>query len=388
MGHIKIKFLIIAFGIAAFQQITSAQFNAIIDMSTDYDDNIYLSPTKIGDFIYSTDLNLNYTLKDSATNIYYNLDYLVYNEYNIRNFLLNKVGIRHSRDFGKNNQHWLFAGTYFMDRLNNEAYYYYDYRQLYLYTNQRFSLKKTNLRTGYNFRYRNYKNIMELTNYQHYLFLQLSRTFRTRTTLLMEADLGFKSFNKTTTYTHVATGDGKGNSPSNNYTVVEEQIPNMSHMVVLFRVAQSLHDRVGIYFQYRGQFNLLDESRINSGSYFQDEELFDDPFSYTSSGLSSKLTMILPGHLNIQAGGSITGKDYISETSYISAEDSTGMGDLREDTRWVAYLKASKTFYINNKNWISSVKPYINYSYVDNKSTSYWYNYNYHYASLGIIFNF
>ena len=363
------------------------QFEARFDYSSSFDDNIYLSPEKTGDLIQDLDLTLRYTLKDSATSFYYNADFLGYIYNPVRNILFNKAGIRYLKDFGKDQDHYVYLGGYVQDRRNTDSYYYYDYQQAYLYSNLRFKLDNTFLKMGYNYRFRRYANIMELTNHQHYAFFQMSRTFRTRTTLFMEADLGFKSFHKTTTYTPVSMGDGKGGNSNIQYTAVEEQIPNMSHLIVLFRVAQALHDRVGINLQYRGQFSMNDESRVNSGSYFEDEELFDDPFSYTSSGLSSKLTVILPKQMYIQAGGDLTLKDYISEKSYISAEDSTGMGDLRADTRINAFLKLSKTFYLKAR-WIDSINPYLNYSYVDNRSNSYWYNYNYHYLVLGIVFNF
>ena len=366
---------------------TSAQFNARLDYTASYDDNIYLSPQKTGDLLQDLDLTVDYTFRDSATNIYYNIDFLAYINNPVRNLLLNKVGLRYNRDFGSSEQHRLYMGTYVQDRNNTDTYYYYDYQQVYAYANQRFLLNRTYLRTGYNFRYRRYGNIMELTNFQHYAYLQMSRTFRTRTTLFLETDFGFKSFYTTTTYTPVTNGDGQGGNSSVHYTVVEEQIPNMSHLILLLRVAQSLHDRVGIYLQYRGQFSMNDASRVNSGSYFQDEELFDDPFSYTSSGLSSQLTVVLKNNLDIRAGGGITMKDYISETSYISAEDSTGAGDIREDMRINGFLNVSKTFYLN-KLWMESIRPYVSYTYVNNRSNSYWYDYNYHFLGMGIIFNF
>ncbi|MEN8230043.1 MAG: hypothetical protein ABFS38_17920 [Bacteroidota bacterium] len=387
MGRIAGKYLIFSICILAVQQLATAQFNANLDLSSNFDDNIYLSPEKISDWIYDMDLSLDYTFKDTATNIFYNLDYLRYQQNPARNFFLNKAGIRYSNDFGKKRQNWFYVGGYFMDRRNTDTYSYYDYQQLYLYTNQRFVIKKTYLRTGYNFRYRRYMDFMELTNYQHYLYLQLSRSFRTRTSLIMEADLGYKTFYTTTTYTRTTTESGQGRFSTTHYRVTEEQIPSMSHAIVLLRVAQSLHDRVGIYLQYRGQFSLSDASRINAGSYFQDEELFDDPFSYTSHGLSSRLTMILPENLQIRAGGGVTMKDYISETSFISETDSIGAGPLREDLRFNAYARVSKTFSFKDK-WIDSIKPYLNYTYVNNQSNSYWYDYNYHFLGVGVVFNF
>ena len=377
------KYLVLSLftGMLSIQAL--AQFGMWLDYSASLDDNIYLSREKTGDLINDVDLTLQYTFRDTATTVYYNADYLAYSRNDARNLLLNKAGIRYANDFGKQEQHWVYLGSYFLQRDNTEEYLYYDYRQAYAYANFRFRLNRTFIKTGYNFRYRAYGNIKELTNYQHYTFLQMSRSFRTRTTLLMEADWGFKSFNSLSVATRIENGSGNGPGGSIEYNITEEQIPSMSHLIVLFRVAQSLHDRVGLYVQYRGQFSMNDDSWVNSGTYYQDEELFDDPFSYTSNGLSSRLTIILRKSLNIRAGGGILQKNYISEPAYTSADDYPASGSLRQDIRSNVYLNISKTWYPKPK-WIKSVNPYLNYSYINNNSNSYWYDYSYHYLTLGI----
>jgi len=382
-----VKILILSLCTGMMAVPAQSQFGVSFDYSASLDDNIYLSREKNGDLINDLDLNLHYTFKDTATTLYYNVDYLAYSRNKGRNLLLNKAGIRYAQDFGKQEQHWVYLGSYFMQRDNTDDYYYYDYQQAYAYANFRFRLNRTFFKTGYNFRYRRYKNFMELTNYQHYVFLQMSRSFQTRTTLLMEADWGYKSFNTLSVATPVENGSGNGPGGSISYNITEEQIPSMSHLIVLFRVAQSLHDRVGLYVQYRGQYSLNDESWINNESFYQDEELFDDPFSYTSNGLSSRLTIILPRSLNIRTGWGIMHKDYISELSYTSAEDYPASGDLRQDLRNNLYLRVSKTWYLKPQ-WIKSINPYLNYSYISNQSNSYWYDYNYHYLTLGMKFRF
>jgi len=381
------KYLALALGLGTIHMAGLAQFSALVEYAAGLDDNIYLSPDKEGDLINDAELTLEYTLKDTATTFYYNVNYLAYSRNEERNVLLNKAGIRYIRDFGEDRQHWLYLGSYVQHRDNTDDYFYYDYLQAYAYSNFRFRINKTFLRAGYNFRYRRYGNIMELTNYQHYTFVQMSRSFQTRTTLLMEADWGFKSFYTSTVTTTSSTGTGNGPGGSIEYTITEEQIPSMSHLVVLFRIAQSLHDRVGIYVQYRGQFSMNDDSWINSESFYQDEELFDDPFSYTSNGLSSRLTVILPGSLSIRAGGGIHLKDYISEKSYTSEDDYPASGDLRHDIRSNAYIRISKTWDLKPA-WIDSVNPYLNYSFVNNQSNSYWYDYNYHFLTLGVRLTF
>ncbi|NOR65350.1 MAG: hypothetical protein GQ468_04970 [Candidatus Scalindua sp.] len=364
-----------------------SQLDTYLDLSTGYDDNLYLSPNKIGDLISDLDLRLYYTLKDSATTFYYNIDYISFLNTSTRNFFLNEFGSSYSKKFGENNKHQFYLGGNWFNRLNNAEYDYYNYNQIYLYTNQRFNLSGLSLKTGYNFRYRNYSNIPDLTNYQHYLFLQANKTFRTRTSLIIETDLGHKSFNGTETY--VSTGEAdNGRYSSSHTTILEKKIPSLSHLVLLTRVAQSLHDRVGIYVQYRRQISLTAEtSYVNADGYFQDEELFDDPFSYNSSAFSSKLTFVLPKSINLHVGGSINYKNYITELAYVSSEDYEGLGDIRTDNKQSIYFNFSKTFNSNKKR-IDAFQTYLNYSYVVNESNSYWYNYKNHSIGIGLLLNF
>ena len=364
-----------------------SQLDTYLDVSTGYVDNLYLSPYKIGDLITDVDLSLNYTLKDSSTNLYYNVDYISFNNTSVRNILLNKVGSSYYRNFGEYGKHQFYVGGNLLSRINKEDYNNYNYNQIYLYSNQRFNLKGVFLKTGYNFRYRNYSNIPDLTNFQHYLFIQTSKTFRTRTSVIFETDFGYKSFSGTESYVSTG-GEGQGANSSSQTAITENKIPSLSHIVLLTRVAQSLHDRVGIYIQYRKQINLTSETAyVNSDGYFLDEELFDDPFSYSSSAFSSKLTLVLPKSFNLHVGGSFTHKDYIAERAYISSEDTLGIGDLRTDDKRSIYFNFAKIFYPNQK-WLSSITTYLNYSYIVNKSNSYWYDYKNNSVEVGVLMNF
>ena len=370
-----------------FSSTVYSQLDTYLDVSTGFDDNLYLSPYKIGDLITDVDLSFNYTLKDSSTSIYYNAEYISFFNTSVRNILLNKVGSSYYSNFGELDKHQFYLGGNLLSRINKEDYNYYNYNQIYLYSNQRFNLNGVFLKTGYNFRYRNYSNISDLTNFQHYLFIQASKTFRTRTSVIFETDFGHKSFSGTESYVSPG-GEGQSANSSLQPTIIENKIPSLSHIVLLTRIAQSLHDRVGIYIQYRKQISLTTETSYeNSDGYFLDEELFDDPFSYCSSALSSKLTVVLPKSFNLYVGGSFTHKDYIAERAYISSEDSLGIGDIRTDDKQSIYFNLSKTFYSKQK-WLNSIKAYLNYSYIVNKSNSYWYNYKNNSVGVGVLVNF
>jgi len=354
-----------------------------IDISSYVDNNLYRSPQPINDLLTSVGIQLGYNPQDRNGRLYYSGNLILFKNTSIRNFNRQALGLNYYKSFGEQSSHYLYLGLDGTMRLNNDEYNYYNYNQLYGYMNLRFDFDWIFLRTGYNYRYRNYSNFSDLTNYRQYLFVQLNKSFVTRTTLILEADIGQKSFSgqetfyTTTEYSSGGRGQGRG-SGSTSETVLTAQtleIPSLSHMIVLARLAQSLHDKVGVFIQYRSQISLDESSQFNnSDDYYQDEELFDDPFSYESQSYKSQLTWIMFNSLRLQIGGSYTSKQYISEEAYVSAEDTLAQGGIRKDKHNNFYISLAKTIQIN-VNWLKSLQFRLNYNYIHNKSNSYWYDY-------------
>lgn len=355
-----------------------AQFSKNIEISSWYDDNLYRSPDPIQDLLTDISLELNYHPDDSNMNYYYNGSLFLYQNNSSRKFSLHGVGFNYYNPFGKDNKHDFYLGADWTLRLNGDEYNYYDYNQIYAYTNFRFDLDWFFIKSGYNFRYRSYSNLPDLTNYRHYLFLQANKSFATRTTIILEAGLGHKSFSGLEIFTSAGSGGGgkgRGNISETSTATTVSEIPSLSQAVLVGRVSQSLHEKVGLYVQYRRQISLTDETDfVNADGYYHDEELFDDPFSYESESYSSQLTWMLPWSMKLQAGGAFVSKNYISEQAFTSADDTLGLGGIRLDDRGSYFVNFSKTFYLN-KNWLKSLHFNLNYSYIRNESSSYWYDY-------------
>jgi hypothetical protein len=261
-------------------------------------------------------------------------------------------------------------------RFDNEIYNYYDYRQIYVYSNIRFDLGAFFLKAGYNLRYRDYINLSYLTNLRHYGYAQINMPFKTRTTLIIEADVGQKSFAGQEIYTTSTSGGGYGrHSNTNGTTSVTTYVPSLSHFILLGRIAQSLHETIGLYIQYRQKINLGNSFSLNNvEGFYQDEELFDDPFSYESKGISSQITWMMPWSMRLQIGGNLIDKNYISEQAYISPEDTLASGGLRIDDQTYYFLNFSKSFFLN-KSWLNVLKVNFYFNYIENNSNSFWYNY-------------
>ncbi len=373
-------------------QVVFPQFSKNIEISSYFDDNLYRSPYPISDLFTNLNLDLNFRPVNSQLNFSYNGSFFLYQEAKERNFSIHEVGISFSNFFGSEEEHTYYFGLDGSLRHDNEAYNYYDYRQTYIYANVRFDLNYLFLKAGYNFRYRDYVNLSYLTNQRHYGYIQMNKPFETGTTIILESDLGQKSFAGQELYTITESGEqGQGQGGMNNLsntTSITSYIPSLSHIILLARLAQSLHDNLGIYLQIRKQINLGDQVGLsNSEGYYQDEELYDDPFSYESTGFSSQLTWMLPWAMRLQLGGTLISKDYISEQAYTSSEDSLGLGGLRVDDQNYYFLNFSKSFYLN-KSWLNILKINVYYNYIENNSNSFWYNYKNQVWGGGIQWSF
>jgi len=370
-------------------QVTFAQFSKNLEISSYLDDNLYRSPTPVSDLFTNIDLSLNYRPESTAINFSYMGSFFLYRDSKERNFSTHTLNIAFFAPLGDEDQHTFYMGADGLLRIDTEDYNYYDYTQLYAYLNLRLDLNYLYLKGGYNFRVRDYKNLPELTNYRHYAYLQINKSFETRTTLILEADVGLKSFASEDIYS-TSSGGGRGRGSAQT-TVTTNQVltsPSLSHSILLARVAQSLHEKLGLYVQYRRQTALSTQfDYSNSDGYYQDEELFDDPFSYESSGWASQITWLLPWSMKLQIGGDLNSKSYITEQAYLSADDTLGLAGPRADDQKILYFNFSKTFYVN-ENWLNLLRFNFYINYIDNRSNSYWYKYENMMLGAGIQWNF
>ncbi len=358
--------------------ITFGQFSNFVSFNSYSYDNLYRTPVPIQDILSTVKVGLNYQKPESNTQFYNNTSLIVFNNIADRNFLINNVGINKNIKINeKLNSNLRFGGDWTL-RINKDNYNYYNYSQLSGYANFQILTNIALIKGGYNYRWRNYTNWSDLSNNLHNAFLQLNKSFPSRTTVIVETGFGNKSYVRHDTF--ATTGDfgrGRGwhhSEEMSTTNTVSERL-GTSQANIILRLTQSLHERAGIYFQYRKQISISDETNYrNFDDYYQDNELFDDPFTYESDNYSSQLTIMLPKSTKLLISGSLASKNYISEQAYSTATDTVGIGELRLDEQTNYFIDLSKTFNIN-KDWVTSIKFNLYYSYVNNESNSYWYNY-------------
>ena len=371
-----------------------AQISSSLEVSSAFDDNVFRSPEPTEDFISDLNLDLGYRFNNSNLQINYSGNFIFYRSLKERNLSLHQLNLNYYAPFGKDNRHTFYIGGNGLTRIDGEEYEVYDYNQLYAYANFRFDFESLFLKTGYNIRYRDYSNIPELTNLRHYLFIQANKSFSTHTTLILEADLGYKTFKSQVFYSRDnedfddgSHGSGGQMRPSRFATSILE-VPPMGQLILLGRVAQSVYEKMGIFVQYRKQISLSDQvTSITANNFYRDEELFDDPFSYEGQGISTQLTWMMPWSMKLQIGGSLIDKNYISEQAFVSIDDTIGTGGQRIDDQNNLYLNFTKTFNFK-RNWMNALMFNFYFGYTNNKSNSYWYNYTNRIIGGGIQWRF
>ncbi|MBD3223381.1 MAG: hypothetical protein GF313_01525 [Caldithrix sp.] len=389
--HLLKSFIMVLFLTA----LVYGQFSLSSDVYYYRDDNLFRSPDAERDWYNGYSINASYSFSEPGITIYYNPDFYHFDSFSERNFSIQQGGVRYTASPFENERHNLYLGGTFIKRINRTDYDFYNYNQFYFYGNLRFYWDIFVLKTGYNFRSRAYTNLSSLNNIRHYVFAQINKSWPTRTTLMAEIDLGNKSFTGSETITSVSVdtipiqrGRGRGHRFITNEQTDELNGPSFNQIVFWIRTAQSLHRNIGWYGQYRMQRSLTDDNVIyNSDYYYQDEELFDDPFSYTSDEFSSQLTFILPWQMQLKVNGSYEDKKYLSDRAYVSATDTVGAGGLRADIQRTLSIHWSKTFYMQ-KQWLNEVYVSFGYYVIRNSSNSYWFDYKNQLLSSGLSVGF
>lgn len=371
--------------------VAIAQFNFNVSFNHYIDDNLFRTPDPIQDQLSNYQIGTNLRFKDSGLSIYDNFNALNYKDNENRSFMTNKVGFSNRINWGDNSLSSLYFGANWNLRINQSDFEYYNYSQFSGFVNTQIFPKFFILKGGYSYRWCNYLNWTDLSNHLHNAYVQINKSLPTRTTFIAEIGYGEKSFLGTDTISTTIT-NGRGNGRhSGTITEITDEIDkalNTSQLNFTFRITQSLKDNIGLYIQYYKQYSIDDEiSYSNFDDYYQDDELFDDPFTYESDEYSSQITWILPQLSKIIIHGAYAYKNYISEITYVDENDTTGTDILRADTQIQININFSKTFKIE-KYWINSINFNLNYSHIINDSNTYWYNYKSSVFNAGLKVNF
>ncbi len=251
------------------------------------------------------------------------------------------IGLAHSHLLGEELQTQLNAGLTCNLRRNRASYTFYDHQQVSAYVNLKHYLAERSLsRVSYSFRYLSFDELSDFNYVEHYGFAQLTQSFTTKTTLILEADLGTKIYTSANLEETASMSRGRGHGGR----VVAASRPKVTQFAGIARLGQSLVAGTGLSLTAQYQINLQKDSRYLSSEYgvISDDELFDDHYGYEGPQVNVMLMQLLPAGMVMKISGGTQQRKYSERPAYDL--DGNQLAGERADTRRVLSMQLEKNF--------------------------------------------
>jgi len=307
------------------------------------DDNIFRNYYGQSDMVNIPYASLGYQIapEESSNQVYfgYNGQFYFFNELSRRDFSVHEFGIDYNYLFS-NSRDRLALGGNVETRVNPAEYNYYNYTSLGLYANWKKYLREDlMLLAGYNLAGRQFSEFPEFNYVEHVFALQTSWFLPSRTTIQLSGSLYHKNYTtgiqsldsvyvepvqaeqvqKTAEKMQMrrrGMGGGWFMNPNMEiteiivtegsywYTVQQAEFPSTDQVRLGLTVAQSLAKGTGLSFSYTARLNPHARNRYLSGlgeSVLNNEELFDDHYSYNGHEGRLQVRQVLPWQSDLTA---------------------------------------------------------------------------------------
>ena len=362
----KLK-LSILFSLLLLVNIKSyAQFDFYAGYQGIYDDNIYNNYLQISDYINSFSFGSAFNIESEFNNVqlYYEGSLSAFQKNTFKNFDAHRIGLVETHLFSIDDNP-LNAGINFSFRNNRDDFKIYDFNQLSVYINYRYSVSSSDfIIPGYVYNRNNYKNFSLFSHNEHKFFLTWSSSFQTGTSLMFNAEYNLKKYFETYDYT--------------GYLNEASQIKFMTN------VSQSLAEKTGMnaYVVYRK--NLSDGSRylLSDSLIYYEEEIFNDIYSYDGIETGLGFKHYLSDNVEFNAEAKYIQRNY----SNIKAVDKNGyeLDDFRKDDLFGLGAGISIDLHDITKGLSFSAT----WNYINNDSNDYYYKYTNQMISFSLDYGF
>lgn len=343
--------LILAFIISVDFSLTAGQ---------EYNTNIFQDSADVNDAIISVLVDLEMG-GDSPLLLFITPQYNKFFEHDSLSYFKNLMGVSYFIDLPG-------VGNYIklgVEHLLKYSDGYTEYQRISLVPELKiYPTDKTMFKANYTYKYLEYLDYFRDTEHTvgvDFTFFPLSGT-----TIKFLGNIGRKSV-KTEEYnqTYMRPGPVMGRRLPRipiDYSVSEEAMYRLGYGV---RIARSLTDYAGIYFQYSKRNLIEGEAPSSFGGTYIDPDIYDDPYAYNLTGAMMGTTIYLPLliKLNLEMG--------MEKRSYLNTytADST---ELRKDNLKYFYLALKKSFPIG----LRILDLNLDYLYNQNDSNMAEYRYN------------
>jgi hypothetical protein len=277
-----------------------------------YVDNLFQTSAPNSDYVTLMNLDTSYNI-NPTTSVAYSFDVNLFKEYPDLHNQFHYLSVDHEKTISDERGVIYFGGRLGL-RDNDAEYDYYDYRAAGAYSSLKYYLMQTVLaQIEYKMEYENHYNYHDISSFENYGSIQLSKFFNTKTTLQARLEAGRRDY---------------ANLDS-----------NVTSLTGSLKVAQSLTDLTGIQLQYNWHHA---PKSFPSLFYLQNDDYHvedpDDEYSYSGTQWQLSLKHYAPWNLMLK--GTLSRENRLYNISTIDTE--------RNDTSTIISLEIEKKLLSKN----------------------------------------
>lgn len=378
-----ILFVIILF-IAASVNV-SAQISGTVSYGMLYDDNPFREATGSEEYVNSFSTGLNYQPFDKEFYLMYEGNLNTFKNVGDRFYQYHSFGLNYSAVLGEAEEENIFMGADYDIKKGTSDYSIYDFNMYSAYINGKFNLMDNLFgKIGYRVSSRNYPSLYDLTHFENLLYGQVSTFFETKTGLFLDLAFGNKNYSMVETPDSLTGMMGKGYgkgamAKQNGY----EKNVNATQLRASFKISQSVFENTGISVFYLNRQNLNTSGKnLQSADfvYSDDQELWDDPYSFSSNEYGMSITQKLPLDFSVRLSGAYSRRHYTTNLA-----DSLNIIQ-RIDGKADFWFNLSKTF--ESVPIFESLELTFDYMFIKNDSNMSLFKYKNNIAHFGIGLEF
>ena len=371
----NVAFILVILQLSFFSAIT-AQWNFAISTQQEFNSNPFRavvtdSVDSYSDFVSS--YNFGIEKEFEGFNILYYGNYTGFKTAKEINYYWHQIGLY------KETESFIW-GLYLEQRINNEANNFFDYFNYAGYIRKSFKMGSINWKANLSISAMEYSVIPDFNNWVASAQISGNKSFQTRTTFIGTLIFNYKGFKDFTEETETRHG------VENTYYI--EETVNISQIEFNGRIAQSIMEGTGLALNFNYK-NILSGSGFSASlieSTYGDMELYDDPVSQEGYSAGGMLTQMLPSYIILRLSYYYYDKLYPSQGIYLSeTEYDESIARADEQSRFSANI--SKSFIINEDTG-SELELMLHYYIIENKSNSYYFNYDMNTISLSLNYLF
>ena len=342
-----------------------AQFSGSVGYSWFFEDNPQRIPMGNSEYVNSVKSDLSLKLFDKELYLNYSGNFNAFNIINDRTFQMHSLGINYAFNTTSQDEENIFSGINYSIKKGIGEYAAYDFGQTSGFINGKFQIDEIFfLRPAYSTSYKIFPALNNLVHYENLLSSQLSKFFETRTGVFLEAGIGSMnySFDNETSVSLSGSGSGNRNGKKSSNNTLSFNVVQFRTMI---KISQSLFENTGINVHYLYRKNLKDNKGIFQSAnyiYSGDDELWDDPYGYSSNEIGTELTQKIPFDITLKLNAEFSNRHYTNNLS-----DTLNMAQ-RIDERFGVWGGISKTF--EELPIIDNLELSIEYLLINNSSNS------------------